>query len=321
MSVYCNVAQFRIYHNCSMWNRKFTPRASYKGKMADILAINVRFNEMKNIKIGFIGGGNMATSLIKGLIESGHSAQQIWVADIDSDKLQTLSENMGVNTTTNNAMVVRDTEVLVLAVKPQNLRSVAQSIADLIRQHKPLVVSIAAGINQASLANWLGNATAIVRCMPNTPALVLTGATAMHANVNVAEAQRDLSENILRSVGLAVWVDEETQLDAVTAVSGSGPAYFFLLMEAMEKTAVDLGLDPRVAGLLVKQTALGAAKIALESQETTKQLRTRVTSPGGTTQSAIETFQTGGFEALVAHALHAARDRSIEMSKQLGEQE
>lgn len=276
---------------------------------------------MKNTKIGFIGGGNMATSLIKGLIDSGHSAQHIWVADVDADKLRTLAENMEVNTTTSNEEVVRKSEIIVLAVKPQILNSVAKGIADLVQQRQPVIVSIAAGVNQASLAQWLGRNTAIVRCMPNTPALVLTGATAMHANAKVNAAQRDLAENILRSVGLVLWVDDEALLDAVTAVSGSGPAYFFLLMEAMEKAAVDLGLDPHDAALLVKQTALGAAKIALESRESTQQLRTRVTSPGGTTQSAIETFQKGGFEPLVAHAMHAARDRAIEMSKQLGEQQ
>lgn len=261
----------------------------------------------------------MATSLIQGLIESGHAAQQIWVADVDREKLGTLADSLGINTSTSNESVVQQTDVIVFAVKPQIMHAVVESIAGTIQTHKTLVVSIAAGINQASLARWLGKETAIVRCMPNTPALVLTGATAMHANANVSESQRDLAENILRSVGLAIWVDEESQLDAVTAVSGSGPAYFFLLMEAMEKTAVDLGLDPHAAGLLVKQTALGAAKIALESHESTQQLRTRVTSPGGTTQRAIETFQQGGFESLVAHALHAARDRSVEMSKQLGE--
>ena len=178
------------------------------------------------------------------------------------------------------------------------------------------MVSIAAGIGQQSLSQWLGDETAIVRCMPNTPALVLTSATALHANKNVTTEQHDLAENIMRSVGIALWVDEEAQLDAVTAVSGSGPAYYFLLMEAMEKAAIALGLDQVTASLLVQQTALGAAKIALESSESPEQLRKRVTSPGGTTQRAIDVFDEGGFTALVSKALHAARDRSIEMSKQ-----
>jgi len=196
------------------------------------------------------------------------------------------------------------------------LAEVAKSAAALVQQRKTLIVAIAAGINQHSLSQWLGTDTAIVRCMPNTPALVLTGATALHANSKVNAKQRNLAETILRSVGIALWVDTESELDAVTAVSGSGPAYYFLLMEAMEKTALELGLSAKTARLLIQQTALGAAKIALESTESPEQLRKRVTSPGGTTQQAIETFAQGGFTELVSKALHAARDRSIEMSKQ-----
>ncbi|MDO9270237.1 MAG: pyrroline-5-carboxylate reductase [Methylobacter sp.] len=272
---------------------------------------------MKTNKIGFIGGGNMASSLISGLIASGHAPEQIWVSDINPDTLTNLKKQLNINTSANNDDVINAVDVVVLAVKPQTLAAVAQSIAALIQQKKSLVVSIAAGINQNSLSRWLGADTAIVRCMPNTPALVLTGATALHANGKVTDEQRDLAENILRSVGIALWVDDEAELDAVTAVSGSGPAYYFLLMEAMEKAALELGLSQETARLLVQQTALGAAKIALESAESPEQLRKRVTSPGGTTQQAIETFEQGGFTELVSKALHAARDRSIEMSKQM----
>ncbi len=272
---------------------------------------------MKTNKIGFIGGGNMASSLISGLIASGHAPEQIWVSDINADTLTALKHDLKVNTSANNDDVINAVDVVVLAVKPQTLGAVAQSIAALVQQKKSLVVSIAAGINQTSLSRWLGADTAIVRCMPNTPALVLTGATALHANDKVTAEQCDLAENILRSVGIALWVDDEAELDAVTAVSGSGPAYYFLLMEAMEKAALELGLSQETARLLVQQTALGAAKIALESAESPEQLRKRVTSPGGTTQQAIETFEQGGFTELVSKALHAARDRSIEMSKQM----
>ena len=257
----------------------------------------------------------MASSLISGLIASGHSPQQIWVSDIDADRLNSLAEKLKVNITGSNDTLVNETDVLVLAVKPQSIQAVSESISSRVQQKRPLVVSIAAGVSQESLAHWLGKQVAIVRCMPNTPALVLTGATALHANMNVSAEQRDLAENILRAVGLAIWVADEAELAAVTAVSRSGPAYFFLLMEAMEKTALDLGLTDQTARLLVQQTALGAAKIALESSESPEQLRKRVTSPGGTTQSALETFEQGGFKNLVAKALHAARDRSIEMSK------
>ncbi|EGW22765.1 pyrroline-5-carboxylate reductase [Methylobacter tundripaludum] len=272
---------------------------------------------MKTNKIGFIGGGNMASSLISGLIASGHVPEQIWVSDISPDTLTALKTQLNVNTSVNNDDIINAVDVVVLAVKPQTLSAVAQSIAAQVQQKKSLVVSIAAGINQNSLSRWLGADTAIVRCMPNTPALVLTGATALHANDKVTGEQRDLAENILRSVGIALWVEDEAELDAVTAVSGSGPAYYFLLMEAMEKAALELGLSQETARLLVQQTALGAAKIALESAESPEQLRKRVTSPGGTTQRAIETFEQGGFTELVSKALHAARDRSIEMSKQM----
>ncbi|MFI3197684.1 MAG: pyrroline-5-carboxylate reductase [Methylococcaceae bacterium] len=267
-------------------------------------------------KIGFIGGGNMASSLLSGLIASGHSPQHLWVSDINPETLTTLAKNLNVNTSASNDELINAVDVVVLAVKPQTLSSVAKSASPLIQQKKSLVVSIAAGISQHSLSQWLGADTAIVRCMPNTPALVLTGATALHANVQVTPEQRNLAENIMRAVGIALWVNEESELDAVTAVSGSGPAYYFLLMEAMEKAALALGLNEVTARLLVQQTALGAAKIGLESSESPEQLRKRVTSPGGTTQKAIETFEQGGFTELVSKALHAARDRSIEMSKE-----
>ncbi len=269
---------------------------------------------MNTKKIGLIGGGNMASSLISGLIASGHSPQQLWVSDVNLDTLNALAKNLKVNISASNDALINDVDVVVLAVKPQVLKAVAESAAALIQQKKPLVVSIAAGITQNSLSLWLGAGVAIVRCMPNTPALVLTGATALHANKNVTAEQRNQAENIMRAVGISLWVDNESDLDAVTAVSGSGPAYYFLLMEAMEKAALDMGLSEHTARLLVQQTALGAAKIALESSESPEQLRQRVTSPGGTTQRAIETFQQGGFSELVAKALRAARDRSIEMS-------
>jgi pyrroline-5-carboxylate reductase len=271
---------------------------------------------MNTQKIGFIGGGNMASSLISGLIASGHSPQDLWVSDINQDALKVLAKNLNVNTSTNNDDIINAVDVVVLAVKPQILSTVAKNATPSIQQKQPLVVSIAAGISQQSLSQWLGNNIAIVRCMPNTPALVLTGATALHANAQVTAEQHDLAENIMRSVGIALWVNDESELDVVTAVSGSGPAYYFLLMEAMEKAAIEMGMNEVTARLLVQQTALGAAKIALESSESPEQLRKRVTSPGGTTQQALETFEEGGFTALVSKALHAARDRSIEMSKQ-----
>ena len=273
---------------------------------------------MKTRSIGFIGGGNMATSLMSGLIASGYAPEQIWVSDSNQNALQSHAEHLRVNTSNTTSAIVPEVDVLVLAVKPQILKEICLEIAAEIQQHNVLVVSIAAGITQHSLANWLGSKTAIVRSMPNTPAMVLTGATALHANPNVSEEQKDLAENILRSVGLTLWLEDEAQMDSVTAISGCGPAYYFLLMEAMEQAALEIGLDEHSARLLIQQTALGAAKIALESSESPLQLRERVTSPGGTTQKAIQTFQEHDFVGIVSKAIHAAKERSIEMSKQLG---
>lgn len=273
--------------------------------------------QMNTKNIGFIGGGNMASSLINGLIASGHAPTQIWVSDNNQETLQALATNLKVNVSTNNIDIVQQVDVVVLAVKPQVLQQVSEQIAAVAQNRQLLIVSIAAGISQDSLADWLGKELAIVRCMPNTPALVRTGATALHANDTVTEEQKGLAENILRSVGISLWVEHESELDAVTAVSGSGPAYYFLLMEAMEEAALELGLDEETARLLIQQTALGAAKIALESDESPAQLRRRVTSPGGTTEQAILTFEKGQFSQLVSKALHAARDQSIEISKQL----
>jgi len=274
---------------------------------------------MKTKKIGFIGGGNMANSLISGLIASGHSAQQIWVSDSDQEKLSSLATNMHINTSATNDALIAEVDVVVLAVKPQLIAAVIKNSKATFDKTNNLLVSIAAGINQESLSKWLGEDKAIVRCMPNTPALVQTGATGLHANQNVTDEQRDLAENIMRSVGISIWVENESELDAVTAVSGSGPAYFFLLMEAMEKAAVELGLTEHTAQLLIEQTALGAAKIALESSESPGELRARVTSPGGTTEQAIKTFDQGDLTGLVSKAIQAAHNRSIELAKELGE--
>lgn len=269
---------------------------------------------MKTKNIGFIGGGNMASSLIKGLIASGYSPQQIWAADINKNTLQNLASTLNIKTSSDNNEVIQKVDVVVLAVKPQFLQEVIKKIAPSLRTKKSLVVSIAAGINQHSLNQWIGDGVAIVRCMPNMPALVSTGATALHANSYTNDAQKDLAENILRAVGICLWVEDEAQLDAVTAISGSGPAYYFLLMEAMETAAQELGLSQPMARLLIQQTALGAAKIALEMDESPEQLRQNVTSPGGTTEKAIEIFEQGQFTTLVSKALHAAKERSVELS-------
>lgn len=275
---------------------------------------------MKQQTIGFIGGGNMAHALIGGLMADGYSSQNLWVTDLEPGKLAELERQYQVHTSDDNRLAVSQCDIVVLAVKPQVLASVARDIADAVRARKALVISIAAGVRVADLQRWLGEDTAIVRCMPNTPAQVKTAATALYANHRVGKSQRQAAESVLRAVGIAVWVDEEGLLDAVTALSGSGPAYFFLFMEAMENAARELGLDDRTARLLTQQTALGAARIAIESAEPPEELRRRVTSPGGTTERAIQAFEQGGLRALVRDAMLAAERRSVEMSNQFGTQ-
>lgn len=273
---------------------------------------------MKQQILGFIGAGNMAGSLIGGLVSDGFAPGNIWVSDVDAAKLKDLESRFGVHTSQDNQVVAGQAQVVVLAVKPQTLQTVATGLAATVQQRQPLVVSIAAGVSEAALERWLGGEVALVRCMPNTPALVKTGATALHGNARITEAQKSQAEAIMRSVGLAVWVEREDLLDAVTALSGSGPAYFFLMMEAMEAAAIALGLDQATARLLTQQTGLGAARIAIESEEPPAELRQRVTSPGGTTERALQVFEAGGLHGLVEQAMRAASERAAELSRQLG---
>ncbi|MDO9371888.1 MAG: pyrroline-5-carboxylate reductase [Gammaproteobacteria bacterium] len=272
---------------------------------------------MKNT-IVFIGGGNMARSLMGGLIADGCAPKQLWVTDPNQDKLAGLQRDFSVHTTTANLDAAQHADVLVLAVKPQALKAVAHELAPLLQRRKPLVISIAAGIRTGALVAWLGGDLALVRAMPNTPALVRSGASALYANALVSEAQRSQAENILRAVGLALWLTDEAQMDAVTALSGSGPAYFFLVMEALEEAAMRLGLPRETAHLLTLETAFGAAKMALESSEGCGALRARVTSPGGTTEQALRVLQEGRIEALFETALRAAHARSAELATLLG---
>lgn len=273
---------------------------------------------MTETTLTFIGSGNMTASLIGGLIADGWDPARIRAADPDAQQLERLLQRYPVFTTADNREAVATADVVLLAVKPQYLRGVARELAETIARQQPLVISIAAGIRETDLRGWLGEQTAIVRAMPNTPALVQSGATALYANPGVSEDQRSIAESILRAVGLTVWIEDEAMMDAVTALSGSGPAYFFLLIESLQAAGRDLGLPQATAQLLALQTAFGAARMALESNEDAAALRQHVTSPGGTTEQAIRVFQEGGFEALVHSALRAAADRSRELGDQLG---
>jgi len=274
---------------------------------------------MKDCNITFIGGGNMARSLIGGLVSDGFDPRHIHVSDAEPFCLQALTDKYPIHTYSSNIEAARACDVLILAVKPQQLQSVVRQLAPHWRDDT-LLISIAAGIRIADIARWLEqDEAAIVRAMPNTPSLVQAGATALSANDFVNTQQHELAESILRAVGLALWVDDEGKMDAVTALSGSGPAYFFLVMEAMEFAATEMGLDAESARLLCLQTAFGAAKMALESDETTKTLRERVTSPGGTTERALDELEDGGIRSLFENALVAAALRSRELASQLGE--
>ncbi|MGE9760753.1 pyrroline-5-carboxylate reductase [Pseudomonas sp. PDM20] len=276
---------------------------------------------MSSTRIAFIGAGNMAASLIGGLRAKGVAARDIRASDPGAEQRAKIAAEHGIEVVGDNASAVAGADVVVLAVKPQVMKDVCLALAPSLSENA-LIVSIAAGIPCASLERWLGEVNgqprAIVRCMPNTPALVGLGASGLYPNASVSAAQREQAEQLLSAVGIALWLDEERQIDAVTAVSGSGPAYFFLLMEAMTTAGEKLGLSREVAGQLARQTALGAAQMATTSDVDPAELRRRVTSPKGTTEAAISTFQANGFEALVEKAVGAADHRSAELAEQLG---
>ena len=272
---------------------------------------------MKEQTIAFIGAGNMAAALIKGLIQDGHPPANIVAADPDQAKLDIIAAQSQVEVNTDNNAAVAASDVVVLAVKPQIIAAVAADISAAVARGHPLLISIAAGIPTPHLQQWLGETTAVVRAMPNTPAMLQAGATGLYAASTVSDEQHSLAESIMRAVGLTVWVEEESLIDAVTAVSGSGPAYFFLFMEHMIRAARSLGLSDESAQLLTLQTALGASRMALESDDNPATLRARVTSPGGTTEQAVNALEAGGLEQLIMDAMRAARDRSIELSSQI----
>ena len=264
-------------------------------------------------KLAFIGSGNMATALINGLLADGYAADSITASDHLAEKRENLAGS-GIHTTDDNCEAVSQADVVVLAVKPQILQAVCQEIAPAIKQTRPLVISIAAGITESSLESWMGKETAIVRTMPNTPAMLQSGATVLHANANTSQEQQDTAESILRAVGITRWLDSESQIDAATALSGSGPAYYFLFMETMTKAGVEMGLSEETAHLLTLQTALGAARMAMESNDLPGQLRKKVTSPGGTTEAALNFMHDNNFETIVSQAMQAAKNRSKELS-------
>lgn len=255
----------------------------------------------------------MASCLIGGMLANGVAKDEITVAEPNAAARQTLADLHGISTTEDNLSAAASAEVIVLAVKPQVMSAVATHLATALK-HNPVVISIAAGIPISALENWLGTDVTLIRAMPNTPAMVQAGATGLYANRPLNSEEKKPIETIFDAVGYTCWVTEEKLIDAVTAVSGSGPAYFFLVYESMQKVGQELGLDATVVAELTLHTALGAARLALASDKTASELRQQVTSPGGTTQAAIECFQAAGIEDIFREAMISAVQRAEQMS-------
>lgn len=274
---------------------------------------------MTNASIAIIGAGNMGSSIIGGLIRDGHPPSKIIASNIDPQQCDQLENTFQIKTTTDNFAAASEADVVVLSVKPQLLMQVCEELSETIQKNKPLVLSIAAGVSEQAIEHKLGNDIAIVRVMPNTPALIGCGASALFANQAVSQAQHDLAESIMRAVGVTIWAKTEDEIDTVTALSGSGPAYFFLMMEALQAAAEELGLSAENAKLLTLQTALGASRLALESDVSLAELRRRVTSPGGTTEKGVATLENANIRDILKDTLVAAKNRSKELAAEFGD--
>jgi pyrroline-5-carboxylate reductase len=270
------------------------------------------------MRIAFIGGGHMTTSLVGGLRARGAAPRDLFVSDPVAAQLERLQSDFGVRTTHDNAQAVQDADLVVLAVKPQDMAAAARSIAAELATRRRIVVSIAAGIRTPDLAQWLGSGTPVVRTMPNRPALIGAGITAACAGPEVGPEERVAVERVLSTAGPLVWLDDEAQMDAVTAISGSGPAYFFLLVEALEDAGVALGLPRETARRLAAHTALGAGRMVTEATDPPSQLREQVTSRGGTTAAALAVFERADLRGIFAEAIAAAARRSTELADQFG---
>ena len=268
------------------------------------------------MNICFIGGGNMAAALIGGLLGKGQAAAGIRVVEPQTGARARLTAQFGVGCVDSVAAVASLGEVVVMAVKPQQMRAAAEALQP--RLARELVISIAAGIRLADLSRWLGGYATLVRCMPNTPALVGAGISGLYASAGVDPAQRALAEAILGAVGATLWVREENQLDPVTAVSGSGPAYVFYFIEALQQAAQEMGFSAADARKLAVETFVGSAKLAAQSPEDVAVLRARVTSKGGTTERALASMDADRVRDLIVRALHAANQRAHELGEQLG---
>ena len=271
--------------------------------------------EANSPTIGFIGGGNMARSLVGGLIANGFVRESIAVSDPSDEARAHVAENFQVQAEESNQTVIAASSTVVLAVKPQVMAAVLENAKCTLQTSRPLLISIAAGIRLCDLETWSGGDLAIVRVMPNTPALIQKGISAMYANSRVSNQQKRQVETIMSAVGNTVWLSEESLLDAVTAVSGSGPAYFFYMIEAIEQAANDLGLNSETAHTLATETAVGATLLSIASKESPSMLRRQVTSPGGTTEAALKVLEENGVKHSIVEAIKAGKRRAVEMSQ------
>lgn len=268
--------------------------------------------------LGFIGAGNMAGAIINGLISSGFDAKRLMICDLDDAKLSDFA-NKGCQTTLSAETLMTEADAVLLAVKPQVLKTVIAPLANIAQQKQPLILSVVAAISEASINQWLGGNLAIVRTMPNTPALLQAGATGLFANEKVSQTNKDFAESIFKGIGEFIWVNDENLLHSVTAAAGSAPAYFFRFAESMTKAALKQGLDEQQARTLIGQTMLGAAKMVMETDESIGQMRQNVCSPNGTTERAIMSFDANNIDELVEQAMQACFDRSVELSEQLAD--
>jgi len=273
---------------------------------------------MINKKIAFIGAGNMAKAIISGLIKQGFDAKKITASGPRQENLQKVADEFAINISTDNSVVANQADVVILAVKPQMLKQVAMELSSKL-PHRPLIISLVAGITTDSLQRWLNGHFSIVRAMPNTPSQVLMGAAGLFANSAVTAEQKEMSNAILSAVGIVSWVEQESLINTVTAVSGSGPAYYFLFMEAMIDAAMQMGMSRKTATDLTLQTALGAATLAKGTELSIAELRQRVTSPKGTTEQAILSFENDKLREIVKNAMQACAHRAEELSQLLGE--
>ena len=277
---------------------------------------------MINRKVGLIGGGNMARAIAGGLLRGGMHATDILIAEPRPEQCEVLRQELyGTMVSDNNAMVASEAEILVFAVKPQILKDVCRDLAETVQRHKPLIISIAAGPRIADIDDWLGGDMRIVRVMPNQPALIDQGISALFANERTDDTGRNLAEKIMSAVGQFVWLASETLMDAVTAVSGTGPAYFYLLIDIMIESAIAFGIDPQTARSLAVETARGATALAAAETESMSSLIERVRSPGGTTTAAFDCLDAAEVRGIFAKAIEAARDRAAALAKEANTQQ